>query len=1127
MSTQTESPVFYDPDRKRWKYYKWTVATVSFILTVAFIATVFSVAKIGELPSLPLSNPVSVYRERPITFKSTGNKVKTQLNANSPVNNKNSNSSNIVPSNYKPKLMVFYVNWDDTSLTSLKTNIGNIDELVPEWIHLSDEQGNIAVDDQDRQNLAMDFIKSNRPDLPITPLINNYDSNTQSWNGDKLGKMLGDPGNRTNNINKILEFVQSNKFSGISIDYESVPKNAQPDLLLFMKELYSKFHPLGLEVSMNIPVDDNNFNTKSLAEVSDFLILMAYDEHSDGDSPGPVASEKWFLDSIAKRFSEVPSEKYVVALGNYGYDWEDKQKTAVTYTFQDAIRVARESQGKIVLDPNNLNETYEYYDDNNIIHKVFLLDAVTAFNEIVDAGKYKVGGYALWRMGSEDPSIWQVFKSRQTLSKDVAMSLQNLDYGYDIDYEGTGEILRVATTPKTGSRTVTYDDKTGLITNSEVKDFPFPYIINRWGGEDKKKIALTFDDGPDPVYTPQILKIFDQYNVKGTFFVIGMNATQNQQLLKQVFDKGNEIGNHTFTHPNIANISDSQVKFELNTTESLLASALGRHTLLFRPPYAEDVEPENPDQVKPLMLVNQLGYYTVGMKIDPKDWSSPGIDNIVNSVITGAENGDGNIVLLHDGGGDRTQTIAALPRIIEGLQSRGFQLVKVSDLVGVLPDKIMPKVSGAELILSDFSYVAFSFVNWIFIFLSFAFTIGIFLGLARFIFVGVLALFQKIKSKFRKYPSIKKFHPSVSVVIPAYNEEKVIVKTVESILKSDYPDLKVIVIDDGSTDGTYQSALENFKDNQNVEIFTKSNGGKPEALNFGISKTEAEIVVTLDADTVFLSNTISKLVRRFADPKVGAVAGNAKVGNRLNILTYWQALEYITSQNLDRRAFEVLNCITVVPGSVGAWRREAILKTGGFSNRTLAEDADLTFHIIRSGYKVAYEDKAFAYTEAPDTVKGFIKQRFRWMYGTLQATWMHKDSLSCPGCRTLGWIALPNILIFQVLFPLISPLMDLTIVFSLIWVAIQKYQHPIDYSATFAFKKLFFFYLFFLVVDFITCAIAFVLERKEDWSLLLWMFLQRFFYRQLMYYVAIKVFVSVMKGKFVRWGNLERKGTVG
>jgi cellulose synthase/poly-beta-1,6-N-acetylglucosamine synthase-like glycosyltransferase len=258
---------------------------------------------------------------------------------------------------------------------------------------------------------------------------------------------------------------------------------------------------------------------------------------------------------------------------------------------------------------------------------------------------------------------------------------------------------------------------------------------------------------------------------------------------------------------------------------------------------------------------------------------------------------------------------------------------------------------------------------------------------------------------------------------------------------------------------------------------------------------------------------------------VGAVAGNAKVGNRINLLTRWQALEYITSQNLDRRAFDVLNCITVVPGSIGAWRRELIERIGGFNDLTLAEDADLTLSIRRQGYSVVYEDEAMALTEAPDTVRGFINQRYRWMYGTMQAAWKHRDILFRPRYGALGFIALPNVIIFQVLFPLVSPFMDLLLISSLGMAAFNYNHHPAQYS-TDALWRVLFYYTLFVTVDYLAAILAFSMERKEDWFLLIWLFWQRFFYRQLMYYVAIKSTLASLRGVMVGWGKLERKATV-
>jgi len=1143
MSKDSESPVFYDPTQHRWRYYKFLVAALSLALSVAFIATLYSVFTRDNLPGLNIQNPAPTYRAGPLAYN-PATRFQSVISSQPPANpnsqnlvSQKTNSKAIkkilpqsveipVPQNYRSKTIGFYVNWDDTSFTSLKKNAGSLDELIPEWLHLADANGNIVIDDQTRQNETLNFLKSNNYNLPIAPLINNYSSDEQGWDGKTLAKMLSDPNSRAKNIDSLLNFVQDNNFTGISIDYESIPKNSQADFSQFIKELYAKFHPLGLEVSASIPVVDSSFDMNTLAANTDFLILMAYDEHSAEDLAGPIASQNWYAKSLANKFGKLDPSKVVVAVGNYGYDWIDGETSNNTYSFQRSVTVARESEGQITLDPGNLNETYTYYDENDKLHKVFFLDAITAFNEIVEANRYRPKGFALWRLGSEDPSIWQVLADRQNLGQSTADKIKTLDYGYGINYEGSGEILKVSVAPSVGNRELSLDDKLGLITQAKVTVFPSPYIINRWGANDPKKIAITFDDGPDPVFTPRILNILKKYNVPATFFIVGVNATQNRGIVEETLANGNEIGSHTFTHPDISTESDGAFTFELNSVQSFLESTIGRRTLLFRPPYSEDVEPETPDQVHPLTLATQLGYYTVGMHIDPQDWSQPGVDKIIQNVMDGADSNEGNVILLHDSGGDRSQTVAALPRIIQELQSQGFQLVPVSSLIGVSSNDLMPQVSGAERFVATLSNFAFLVVNWVFYFLGIAFSVGIFLGIARFIFIATLALAQKIRDRHAGYLSSTDFQPRVSVIIPAYNEEKVILRTVRSILNSDYPYFDIVVVDDGSTDSTYRKARRAFKNNPRIRIFTKPNGGKSTALNLGISKTKAEVIITLDADTLFKPNTVSKLVRNFDNPKVGAVAGNAKVGNRLNLLTFWQALEYITSQNLDRRAFAIMNCVTVVPGSVGAWRRKAVIQAGGFSSRTLAEDADLTFFIIRLGYKVIYEDGAIAYTEAPDTVKNFIKQRFRWMYGTLQTAWKHKEAVNCPGCRALGLVAIPNIFIFQVFFPLISPFMDLTIITSLIWVVFQKYHHPVDYSATFAFKKLFYFYLLFLLVDFVTAAMAFFLERKEDWSLLFWMFLQRFFYRQLMYYVAIKVTLTAIKGRVVRWGKLERKATV-
>ncbi|MDQ2937072.1 MAG: bifunctional polysaccharide deacetylase/glycosyltransferase family 2 protein, partial [Acidobacteriota bacterium] len=505
-------------------------------------------------------------------------------------------------------------------------------------------------------------------------------------------------------------------------------------------------------------------------------------------------------------------------------------------------------------------------------------------------------------------------------------------------------------------------------------------------------------------------------------------------------------------------------------------------------------------------------------------------DEIVNRTVARAMDNNpdtrGQVVLLHDSGGDRSATVQALPQLIHELRARGFKFVAVSELGGLSRDQVMPMIPRSERAFTRADAVTFFFVStggWT---LQWVFLIGILLGLGRLIFIGALAFAQWVRSRRRQRTHAgEAYAPFVSVIVPAYNEELVIKNTINSLLASDYESYEIIVVDDGSEDKTSDVVRETFSGNARVKLFSGATGGKASALNLGLKYVKGEIVVALDADTLFAPQTIGALAHRFYDPRMGAVAGNAKVGNRINIVTRWQALEYITSQNMDRRAFASLNCITVVPGAVGAWRRELINKAGGFQSDTLAEDQDLTLSIRRMGYNIGYEENAIAWTEAPDRLRTLARQRFRWAFGTLQCMRKHLDALFRPRYGTLGFIALPNVWIFQILFPLISPVMDLMLCYTLISAGLDWLQQPKGYSFT-NLRQVLFYYALFLAIDWIASCFAFLLEKKEHWRLLWWLFLQRFCYRQVMYYVMIKSVAVAVRGATVGWGKLERKATV-
>ena len=1151
--TSPSSPVFYDPRGRRWRRVKRTYLALGIAvtaITAVFIASVLANPLLPRLNLRPLQNlprssdiklptAAALPNARELKARKAQDLLQKELAKTRVVPARRSELTPIVPApattplpapasfNSKQLAIGFYINWDESSYASLERNLDQLDWVVAQWAHLVDSKNGSSPLSIELDAKALNLIRERRPQTSIIPMVQNLSD--EKWENEVLARAVGDEDSRQRLVAALSQFVEQNKFAGIAVDFEEPTKETQPNLLRFMQELHAAFQPRGWVVLQAVPFDDAEWNYREYSAATDYLMLMAYDEHWAGKISGSVASQDWFQGTLANRMRELTPAKTIIALGNYGYDWTEGAD-AKEVSFQEAVIDARDSSAQIEFDPATRNPHYEYDEEDNTHHIVWFLDGVTAFNQMRAASGYNPAGFALWRLGSEDPSIWSVFGTDSP--NPPADALKRILRGYEVDFEGTGELLRVQASPHDGERGLVVDQNTGFITSEtyDNNNIPSSYVIERTG-DHPGLIALTFDDGPDPEWTPAILDILKQENVLGTFFVIGKNGQAHPDLLRRIVNEGHELGNHTFTHPNLGEIPGRVTALELNATQRLIESVTGRSTVLCRPPYFGDAEADKPEEVEPAIIAEKLGYIIVGLRIDPGDWK-PGaqVDQIVQTTIDRASDTNpetrGQVVLLHDSGGDRQATIEALPRIIHELRARGFKFVPVSTLGGWSRDQVMPLLPPSQSVYTRTDALAFLFLStggWI---LQWTFIIGIVLGLVRLGVIGTLAFAQWVRSRRReRHHSGEQYEPFVSIIVPAYNEERVIEATLRSLLNSDYDNFEIIVVDDGSQDRTSEVVREHFGEQPLVRLFTEPNAGKAAALNLGLRHAKGDVIVALDADTQFPGNTIRMLARRFVDPEIGAVAGNAKVGNRINIVTRWQALEYITSQNMDRRAFASLNCITVVPGSVGAWRRNLIEICGGFSADTLAEDQDLTLRIRKLGYKIGYEESAIGWTEAPHSLKMLARQRFRWAYGTLQCLWKHRDVLFRPRYGALGFVALPNVWIFQILFPLISPVMDLILVYTLLSSLLDRLQQPVGYSFT-NLRQVLFYYALFLAVDWSAACFAFVLERKERWSLLWWLFLQRFCYRQVMYYVMVKSVTTAFRGAVVGWGKLERKATV-
>ena len=1035
--------------------------------------------------------------------------------------------SRVLPAILKPQqgrslAIGFYTNWDASgaSYDSLRHSIRGLDWVVPSWLYLDgpDLTFKVSMDGK-----ALNFIRRVKPGVAILPTLQNI---TQGkWNGSGLAKLLADPDRRQTLLNQIINFLAANKLQGVVVDFEDVPPKAHTNLELLLKDMLAAFAPHNWIIVMAAPFDDDQWPYRDYSSIVDYTMLMAYDQHDDSGPAGSIAAEDWYERILDKRMRQLPADSTIVAIGSYAYDWVNGGG-AVVLGFHDAMGAARDSGATVQFDEASNNPHFGYSEGDGTKHQVWFLDGVTAFNQIHAADPYRPAGYALWRLGSEDPSILPLMGRRYGMPAPANLNFIAADLE-DVDLDGTeGEILRVEANPQPGLRDLKIEKDNGDIIDEQYKSLPTGFVIHRVG-QIPKKLALTFDDGPDAEWTPQILDILKAKHAPGTFFVIGANMEAHPGLVQRILAEGHEVGNHTFTHPNLADTPPAAVRLELNATQRLFEALTGRSMRLLRPPYLGDAEPSDADEIVPIVEAQKLGYLTVGTHVDTLDWQELPVDQMMNLVEKSVHNPNpdlrGNIVLLHDSGGDRSQTIKLLPVLIDRMRAEGYSFVPVSVLGGFTRDQVMPSVPLTVRLYAD--RIVFLTISYISQFLYYCFIGAIVLGVARLLVLCGLAGLNVLKKRGGEEPAITNSGATVSVLIPAYNEEKVIAATVERILGSDYRDLEILVIDDGSQDRTAEVMRHRFADEKRVTLISIPNGGKANALNMALRQATGAVVVALDADTQFNPDTISRLVRWFGDPQVGAVAGNAKVGNRINMITRWQALEYIVAQNLERRALSALDTLTVVPGAVGAWRRDVLLELGGFPADTLAEDQDLTIALQTAGYRALFDTSAIAWTEAPATFRGLGKQRFRWSFGTLQCLWKYRHITFNPRFGELGMVALPQVWLFQIILTTLAPVADLLLVWQLVgeWIAYK--QHGTEFNDN-DLKLIGIYYIVFIVVDLLAALTGFLLERREDWKLLLWLPLQRFGYRQLMYYVVLRSIATALRGPFVGWGKLERHGTV-
>lgn len=667
-----------------------------------------------------------------------------------------------------------------------------------------------------------------------------------------------------------------------------------------------------------------------------------------------------------------------------------------------------------------------------------------------------------------------------------------------------------------GDDSVPADGPAGSVPKSVSQGGP---VIDSRGGSVRtvsppdRTLALTFDDGPDPVWTPQILDVLRKHHVHATFFVVGSAAIDNPDLLRRITAEGHEIGVHTLTHTDLGSAPAWRQQLEVQGGQQAIAGITGHAATLLRPPYSSESAAVRDGTWRAMITAADQGYLTVLTTKDSEDWRRPGIAAIERNLAPSGP--QGQILLMHDGGGDRDQTVAALDSALTTFADQGLRVTTVGDAVGITSMRDASageQLSGTAFVwgirLSDFVITA---ISWALV------AAGIVTVIRAVLVVAFAARHRRASRHLRAATSGRRrvdvpvrpeITEPVSVIVPAYNESAGIEAAVRSIVASTHP-VEIIVVDDGSTDGT--ADIVEALGLPGVIVVRKENGGKPSALNAGIGAASHDLVVMVDGDTVFEPDTVHALIQPFADPRVGAISGNTKVANRGGILGAWQHIEYVVGFNLDRRLFDVAECMPTVPGAIGAFRREALRGVGGVSDDTLAEDTDLTMSLCRDGWRVVYQEDARAWTEAPASMGALWKQRYRWCYGTLQAMWKHRGAVVQGGqAGKLGRRGLGYLLVLQVLLPLFAPIVDIFAVYGLIFL------DPLRIAAL---------WLVFLLVQFLMAAYAFRLDNERLrplWTLPL----QQFVYRQVMYLVVIQSVVTALAGVHLRWHRMERYGSL-
>jgi cellulose synthase/poly-beta-1,6-N-acetylglucosamine synthase-like glycosyltransferase/peptidoglycan/xylan/chitin deacetylase (PgdA/CDA1 family) len=799
---------------------------------------------------------------------------------------------------------------------------------------------------------------------------------------------------------QLTALCEAQRLAGVHIDLSDAA--TWRGIASVVREVGRALHAAGLELTVDVPAGLESDGLDELAHVADRILIKTFDALDARPLSGPIAADALVGEALGAATTRLPPARLMAGLAIHGYDQVESQRPHPT-SFVEALAAAKEAQAWPGWDASG-NVRLSYADEKGH-HHVSLADAATIWNQIRIVADNGIEAVALSRLGGEDPGIWIALRGGDPDSFGAVPGDGR------VEVTGEGPFVSLALSPEAGQRTFELD--ADHIADERWLRLPAPYLVRRAGLE-PGLVALTFDDGPDPTFTPLILDVLKHEEVPATFFVRGGRAVESPQLVRRVFAEGHELGSRGFTQANVDGMGDLRLRAEVEGTTRVIESLVGRRSLLYRPALLSDIEPRTTAEAASFARLSVLGHIAVDADVDPRDWYASTPEPLAEQTVE--EVGHGGVIVLHDGGGDRRTTVQALPLIIRRLRARGLQFVPLSRLIGKSRDDVMPASPSPPTIGEEIAQGSVAAGARLAQGSRLALWITLSLMLLRAVIMPLGAIVAACR---RKKPAVVRPLPSVTAVVPIHNEEPLIGDTVDALLASDIP-FDVVVVDDGSTDGTVEMISRRYRRESRVRLIRQARAGKAAALQSGFRVSRTEVVVTLGADTMVGPDTVRRLIEPLRDPSIGAVAGTTDVGRLSSPVERWQAIESLARQEVDLRAWSALRTLPVVPTALGAWRRSAVAEAGGFRPDTMSPDADLTMMLCRRGWRMIHAHRARARTGVPASFDTLPQHCLRDRFGMLQALWRHRGAVLKRSERSFGRIVWPLLLVSGVLMPLMS-----------------------------------------------------------------------------------------------------------